>query len=99
MIFRHWCPDAFSHFFDTGLSDLNVDTTQLFVLTASNPMQCLDVSASQDIFPEYDERFSVSVDLSNPLDSLVPPMQVSVLIIDDDGESKLLCVHAKFELI
>ncbi len=38
-----------------------------------------------DTFPEYDESFSISVQLQNSLDSVTSPGFVNVTIIDNDG--------------
>ena len=40
-----------------------------------------------DTFPEYDEIFSVSVDLQNSLEYVNSPEYVNVTIIDDDGKT------------
>ena len=39
-----------------------------------------------DDLVEYDETFSVSVDLQNSLDYVTSPGYVNVTIIDDDGK-------------
>lgn len=69
---------------------MNIDTNLTFTLTASISRQCINVSATQDNYPEYDEGFIVSAILINPLDSLVAPQRALVRIIDDDGESTLM---------
>ena len=56
------------------------------VLTASDPRQCTEVQASMDTYPEYDEIFSVSVNLQNSLDYVTSPQYVNVTIVDDDGK-------------
>ena len=58
----------------------------MYVLTATDPRRCIQVQATMDSLPEYNEVFSVSVDFQNTLDYVYSSEYINVTIVDDDGK-------------
>ena len=71
----------------TGASQSDVSQSQMyFTLNYTQTMVCYPIRAIMDIFPEYDERFYLTVSFQNPLDYVAANPTIRVVIVDDDGE-------------
>ena len=71
-------------------SDFMIPQDNTYYFTFNYNRTCINVQAVPDNIVEMNETFSISLSFDNPLDSVEGVQEVTITIIDDDGNDSLL---------